>query len=119
MIDSKIISQVSKSPLFSGDSEIDQLFRIFRVLGTPTEETWPGVSELPEYKCRFPNWEQIDLRRDVGRLDRSGLDLLSSMLTCDPSSRPSADECLDHCYFDELPEDVSSLTHLFQANEEG
>lgn len=32
--------------LFAGDSEIDQLFKIFRVLGTPTEETWPGVSQL-------------------------------------------------------------------------
>jgi serine/threonine protein kinase len=39
-------------PLFPGDSEIDELFRIFRVLGTPTEATWPGVSSLPDYKVR-------------------------------------------------------------------
>ena len=36
--------------LFAGDSEIDQLFKIFRVLGTPTEETWPGVSQLSGIK---------------------------------------------------------------------
>ena len=44
-------------PLFPGDSEIDQLFKIFQVLGTPNEETWRGVRELPEYKVG------IDLNR--------------------------------------------------------
>ena len=28
----------------------DQLDKIFRVTGTPTEDTWPGVSRLPNYK---------------------------------------------------------------------
>ncbi|CAE6426783.1 unnamed protein product [Rhizoctonia solani] len=37
-------------PLFPGDSEIDQIFKIFRLLGTPNEEVWPGVSQLPDYK---------------------------------------------------------------------
>ena len=36
--------------------EIDEIFKIFRVLGTPTEETWPGVHELPDFKDAFPKW---------------------------------------------------------------
>ena len=40
----------SGRPLFPGNSISDQLQRIFKVLGTPTEETWPKVSQLPEYK---------------------------------------------------------------------
>jgi len=32
---------------FAGDSEIDELFRVFRVLGTPNEEIWPGVTQVP------------------------------------------------------------------------
>ena len=36
--------------VFQGDSEIDQLFRIFRVLRTPTEDLWPGVTQLPDFK---------------------------------------------------------------------
>lgn len=43
---------ITGRPLFPGDSEIDELFRIFRVLGTPTEASWPGVSQLPDYKVR-------------------------------------------------------------------
>ncbi len=41
---------VNRRPLFQGDSEIDQLFRIFRVLRTPTEDLWPGVTQLPDFK---------------------------------------------------------------------
>jgi cyclin-dependent kinase len=36
-----------RQPLFPGDSQIDQLFRIFRAFGTPTEENWPG-NTLPD-----------------------------------------------------------------------
>lgn len=43
--------------MFHGDSEIDQIFRIFRVLGTPNEKIWPGVSDLPDFKAIFPKWE--------------------------------------------------------------
>ena len=46
---------IMKRPLYPGDSEIDELFKIFRTLGTPDEETWPGVSKLPDYKPTFPN----------------------------------------------------------------
>lgn len=34
--------------VYSGDSEIDQLFMIFRLLGTPTKSAWPEVTALPE-----------------------------------------------------------------------
>jgi hypothetical protein len=43
-----------------GDSEIDQLFKIFLVLGTPTEQSWPGVTKLPDYKASFPQWKPKD-----------------------------------------------------------
>merc|ERR1711904_558357 len=44
------------APLFAGDSEIDTIFRIFRKLGTPTEQIWPGLRELPDFKPTFPKW---------------------------------------------------------------
>jgi hypothetical protein len=36
--------------------EIDQLFKIFQVMGTPHEGMWPGVSAMPDYKDTFPKW---------------------------------------------------------------
>lgn len=68
-----------KEALFPGDSEIDELFKIFRQLGTPDEETWAGVSELPDYKENFPKWAKKDLAElpKLSRLESSGFDLLN------------------------------------------
>ena len=51
--------------LFEGDSEIGQLFQIFRVLGTPDESSWPGVSLLPDFLSEVPRWQAQDLRLKV------------------------------------------------------
>eukprot|EP00127_Corallochytrium_limacisporum_P005042 Clim_evm38s197 gene=Clim_evmTU38s197 len=92
----------NKAPLFPGDSEIDQLFRIFRVLGTPTEETWPGVTELAEYKPSFPRWPAEDMSTVVKNLDSDGLELLQMFLYYKPSRRISAKEALAHPYFKDV-----------------
>lgn len=47
-----------------------------RILGTPNEEVWPGVSGLPDYKPTFPQWSRQELARIVPTLDDAGIDLL-------------------------------------------
>lgn len=89
-------------PIFQGDSEIDQIFKIFRLLGTPTEEEWPGVTELPNYKPTFPKWKPKDISNEWSNMDEVALDLLSKMLTLDPLQRITAKKALDHPYFDDL-----------------
>lgn len=90
------------SPLLPGDSEIDQLFRIFRLLGTPNESLWPGVTSLPDFKPDFPNWPAVPLAQVIPQLDPIGLDLLQQLLVLDPAKRLSAKRALLHPYFDEL-----------------
>ncbi|KAJ1931483.1 negative regulator of the PHO system, partial [Linderina pennispora] len=41
-------------PLFAGSNNDDQLLKIFRIMGTPSEATWPGVSRFPNWKSNFP-----------------------------------------------------------------
>nr|AAP94021.1 cyclin-dependent kinase 1 [Ustilago maydis] len=89
-------------PLFPGDSEIDQIFKIFRALGTPTDDVWPGVQQLPDYKDSFPKWAGRPLRDAVPGLDEAGLDLLEGMLVYDPAGRTSAKRSLVHPYFRRL-----------------
>lgn len=42
-----------------GIQEIDELFKIFRLLGTPNEQNWPGVSQFADFKDTFPKWERV------------------------------------------------------------
>jgi serine/threonine protein kinase len=96
---------ITQKPLFPGDSEIDQLFRIFRQLGTPTEEVWPGVTSLADYKPSFPQWAPQPLTKTIKELknaDPQAMDLLMKMLVYEPSKRISAREALKHPYFDEV-----------------
>ncbi|KAJ2759322.1 Cyclin-dependent kinase catalytic subunit [Coemansia nantahalensis] len=93
---------VQRRPLFPGDSEIDEIFKIFRILGTPTEEIWPELKTLPDYKPSFPNWQPKDLAALLPRLDADGIDLLQRMLTYDPAHRISAKQALAHPYFNDI-----------------
>ncbi|CAI7840748.1 unnamed protein product [Closterium sp. NIES-53] len=93
---------INQRPLFPGDSEIDELFKIFRMLGTPNDDNWPGVSQLPDYKTSFPQWTSKDHQSIVPTLEKSGIDLLSKMLCLDPSKRVTAREALEHEYFRDL-----------------
>ena len=36
-------------PFVAGETDLDQLAKIFMAMGTPTEEVWPGVKKLPDY----------------------------------------------------------------------
>ncbi|CUA78372.1 cyclin-dependent kinase 5 [Rhizoctonia solani] len=89
-------------PLFPGDSEIDQIFKIFRLLGTPNEEVWPGVSQLPDYKETFPQWSAVELSQTVRGIDTQGLDLIARTLIYDTAHRISAKRALTHPYFNDL-----------------
>lgn len=103
----------SKKPLFQGDSEIDQLFRIFRVLCTPNEDVWPGVSELPDYKPTFPNWTQNTLKTQVKNINDVGLELLQAMLIYNPSERISAKKTVKHAFFKDLDRSKLPDTELY------
>jgi hypothetical protein len=63
-----------------GDSEIDEIFRIFRLLGTPDEEAWPGVTTLPDYKPTFPSWHAKELSNHVENLTPDAEEILSVRL---------------------------------------
>ncbi|KAL9337145.1 hypothetical protein Peur_071633 [Populus x canadensis] len=97
-----IFAEMSRrQALFPGDSELQQLLHIFRLLGTPTEEQWPGVASLRDWHV-YPKWEPQNLARAVPSLVPQGVDLLSKMLKYDPAERISAKAAMDHPYFDSL-----------------
>lgn len=92
-----------KRPLFLGDSEVGQIFKIFKTLGTPTEESWQGFKDLPSMKMTFPQWKVQGnelLRKACTNFDEAGIDLLTQLVHLEPSRRISAKAALRHPYFD-------------------
>ena len=104
-------------PLFRGMSEIEQLFQIFSLLGTPTTDTpevdndennsrsWTAFNSMPNFQDDiFPKWKVSKLSALI--FDKSTfrnaperndvLDLLEKLLLCDPSARITAAEALRH-----------------------
>lgn len=104
-----------------GDTDIDQLFRIFRILGTPNEQTWPGVTHYDNFKTSYPVWAPTDLKTQVKTQDPHCLDLLAKMLTLDPNQRIDVVNALNHPYFDSLrPQpfnDINMITNLLTATQ--
>lgn len=98
-----------RKPLFPGDSEIDEIFKIFKTLGTPNEPAWPGVTQLPDYKATFPQWRKKNLRTVVPTLDANGSELLKEMLIYNPAERISAKRALMSPYFTSSTTEIESF----------
>lgn len=70
--------------------------------GTPNEKTWPGITKLPNFKIKFPQFKGKSLSNYCTQLDEKALDLLGRMVVYDPYKRISAKQALSHPYFDDL-----------------
>lgn len=96
---------LSMGALFPGKTEIDQLNRIFKELGTPNEKIWPGYNQLPAVqKMTFTEYPVSNLRkRFAHQTSELGISLLQGLLTFDPKQRLTAEAALKSNYFKELP----------------
>lgn len=98
---------ISGNPLFTGTSEKSQLDTIFRHLGTPNESTFPGITQLPEWKADFPLYSApSSVVVLVPNIDDDGADLLTALLTYDPAHRITAQDARRHRYFNDVPESL-------------
>lgn len=68
-----------KEPIFRGEGAIDQLSRIFGIRGTPNENTWPGVTRLPDY-TQFEPVPPVMLKQLIPNASESAIDLIEKML---------------------------------------
>lgn len=99
-----------------GNTDQEQLAKIFNVLGTPTEENWPDVTLLPQY-IEFETREPLNLitlfkpsneSDKDNKVIHQDLDLLLKMLSLNPNQRITASQV--SIYFINI---VFYLSHTF------
>lgn len=91
------------SPVFTGSSSIDQLYKIFSVLGQEIRD-WPEFSRLAE-ACRFrvPQERGCGLQSVIPRAPPRAVAVVTEILVLNPRRRPFARKVLEHSYFSLLP----------------
>ncbi|XP_045464949.1 cyclin-dependent kinase 14 isoform X2 [Harmonia axyridis] len=90
----------------------DQLHKIFKVLGTPAEEDWEGVTRLPGYKVqKLTQYKPKKLGLVWPRLHDvlHGEAMATSLLQLNPINRLGADDAMVHPYFAGLPKKLLEL----------
>ncbi|KAM6455207.1 serine/threonine-protein kinase MAK isoform 3-T4 [Liasis olivaceus] len=87
-------------PLFPGTSEVDEIFKICQVLGTPKKSEWPeGYQLAAAMNFRFPQCVSLNLKTLIPNASNEALYLMSDMLNWDPKKRPTASQALKFPYF--------------------
>jgi len=91
---------LNKSPLFPGESDIEQLCCVLRALGTPDENNWPGLKDLPDFKkITFPENEAVPFETLVPDAPSEAIDLLKRFLVYSSKDRILSCDALLHTYF--------------------
>ncbi|CAG8958241.1 hypothetical protein HYFRA_00000595 [Hymenoscyphus fraxineus] len=97
---------VIRNPYLPGDTEVDQISKICALVGTPTEENWPGVSKLEHYAVPAPATPLQPVAHYnsmFGTAGAEGVDLLMKMLILDPRKRITARQILEHGWWKSEP----------------
>ncbi|XP_076763340.1 serine/threonine-protein kinase ICK isoform X2 [Xylocopa sonorina] len=87
-------------PLFPGKSEIDEIFKICSVIGTPEKDDWPeGYQLAAAMNFKFPNFSRTSLSVLIPNASQEAVVLMEDMLQWNPIKRPTAQQSLRYPYF--------------------
>ncbi|OHT13388.1 CMGC family protein kinase [Tritrichomonas foetus] len=87
-------------PIFPGNSEQDQMYKIVNVLGAPNTHIWPEFGRLvSKTSYRFPQVTSTPLATLMPNASPEAIDLMTQLFQYDPARRPSASQALQHPFF--------------------
>jgi CTD kinase subunit alpha len=98
-----LVEIFTRHAIFPGDGgEINQLDKIYNVLGTPTKEDWPGIVDMQWFNLLRPNERKPSTFEEKyrDRLTPMAFELLQAMFLYDPLARPTAADVLEHPFFE-------------------
>jgi cell cycle related kinase len=118
---------INRSPIFPGQNDIDQLYQVQCVLGSPNSVVWPGCTLLPDYdKISFPTLKPKDVADVCPEASNEAIQLLKKFLVYQSKDRIRAKEALLDPYFftepypchcSDLPHPPKRTKQLFDVDE--
>jgi len=91
-------------PIMPGNTEMNQLQKIFELIGVPNPKIWSGFDRLPLARnVRFPPQKYNQLKVEFPHVSDNAIDLLNGLLTYDPQKRFTVNQAIHHKYFKESP----------------
>lgn len=98
---------MGRKPLFQGTDHVDQIRKIFQIIGTPSEEdlVWlPADTENPARKfvARMKGWPKQPWSHIYPKASQLAIDTLEQMLAVNVITRVSAKDAMLHAYFSPL-----------------
>jgi len=95
-----------QKPILPGDSEIDQVYKIFKLLGCPNIRIWPDMANLSwirdhviDIRLEQEKHKYNNIKIDFPKIGEEGFDLLNRLLAYDPRKRITCSDSLRHEYF--------------------
>ncbi|KAH7445468.1 hypothetical protein KP509_01G010600 [Ceratopteris richardii] len=90
----------SLQPLFPGESELDEIYKICSVIGSPNYQTWAqGLDLAASMNLQFPKFSKADFLSLLPNASTDAINLILALCSWDPEKRPSASEVLQHPFF--------------------
>lgn len=97
-----LVEIFTRHAIFPGDGgEINQLEKIYNILGTPNVRDWPGLVDMAWFELLRPTAKKPNTFAEAykHRVTPAAFDLLTAMFQYDPAKRPTASDVLEHPYF--------------------
>ncbi|KAI4636370.1 hypothetical protein J4E83_001325 [Alternaria metachromatica] len=97
-----LVEIFTRHAIFPGDGgEINQLDKIYNILGTPTVQDWPGIVDMQWFELLRPTERKQSTFEEKykDRVSPMAFELLQAMFLFDPNARPTAADVLEHPFF--------------------
>ncbi len=95
---------LNHGPVFPGENDINQIYRVLQVLGKPRPEEWPEVTSLPDFsKISFPDLPAVPFHHVLPNASDVAVALARAFLTYNPRRRIGARAALQHAWFSTPP----------------
>ena len=102
-----LVEMLQGKALFQGDSEIGQVHEIFKILGTPTEKSWPGISKNAMFRNSFPLWTRKPFDELFSDMPSNAVELLEKILIYDQALRLSTKAILRYPFVEDAASQFS------------